>query len=72
MGGFLMYGIGPIHRINGIMDQYVCKNIIKNVLLPFAKDHLALNWVLMQDNNPKHKAKSVIKFLEEEKVCLLD
>ena len=36
--GFLMHGIGLLHTIHGIVDQYVYKDIIKNVLLPYMED----------------------------------
>ena len=70
-GGFSMHGMGPIHKINGIMDQTIYKNIMKNVLLPYSKEYLSLNWIFMQNNDPKHKAKSVMKFFENEKLNLL-
>ena len=66
-----MDGMGPIHKINGIVDQAVYKNIMKDVLLPYSEEYLPLNWIFMQDNDPKHKAKSVTKFFEDEKVNLL-
>ena len=40
-------------------------------LLPYSKQYLPLNKIFMQDNNPKHKAKSVKNFFEDEKVNLL-
>ena len=52
--GFSMHGMGPLHRIHGIMDQYVYKDIIKNVLLPYTKDFLPVTWIFMQDCDPKY------------------
>ena len=58
-GNFSMHGMGPLHRIHGTMDQYVCKDIIKNVLLPYMEDFLPVTWIFMQDCDPMHTAKSV-------------
>ena len=66
-GGFSMYGMGPIHKINGIVDQTIYKNIIKDVLLSYSEEYLPLNWIFMQDKDPKHKAKFVTKSFEDEK-----
>ena len=54
--GFSMHGMGPLHRIHGIKDQYVYEDIIKNVLLPDWEDFLPLTWIFMQNCNPKHMA----------------
>ena len=67
-GGFSMHGMRPLHRIHGIMDQYVYKNIIKNVLLPYTEGFLLVTWIFMQDCDPKHMAKSVQKLWEKEQV----
>ena len=69
-GGFLMHGMGPIHKINGIIDQTIYKNIMKDVLL-YSEEYLPLNQIFMQDNDPKHKAKFFMKFFEDKKVNLL-
>ena len=57
-----MNGTGPIHRITGIMDRFVYLDIIKNVLLPFAKDKMRKNWIYQADNDPKHTALVVKEF----------
>ena len=44
---------------------------MKDVLPLYSEEYLPLNWIFMQDNDPKHKAKSVTKFFEDEKVNLL-
>ena len=71
-GCFSMHGMELLHRIHGIMDQYVYKDMIKNVLLPYTEDFLPVSWIYMQDCDPKHVAKSVQKLLEEEQVQVLD
>ena len=70
--GFSMHGMETLHRIHSIMDQYVYKDIIKNVLLPYTEDFLPVIWIFVQDCNPKHMAKSVQKLLEKKQVQILD
>lgn len=69
--GFSRNGVGPIHHINEIMDQFVFKDILQKVLLPYSEDHLPLNWILQQDNDPKHSAKLVQKWISEQKINLM-
>ena len=35
--------------------------------LPYSEEYLPLNRIFMQDNDSKHKTKSVMKFFENEK-----
>jgi Transposase len=65
-------GLGPIHRIEGIMDQFVYKNIISDVMLPHAKNEMARGWVFQQDIDPKHTVKSVKEFFRAKKIHVLD
>ncbi len=71
-GCFSRDGIGPIHRVEGIMDQYMYKDIINNKMLPHAKDKLPRGWVFQQDNDPKHTAVSVKNFFASKKIRVLD
>lgn len=70
-GCFSRDGVGPIHRIEGIMDQTMYLNIIKTVMLPHAKGKMGRGWVFQQDNDPKHKAKSVADFFTKNKIRVL-
>lgn len=54
---FSYYGVGPIHLINGIMDQHVYVKILDEVMLPYAEYEMPLKWVFQQDNDPKHTSK---------------
>lgn len=64
--------VGPIHLINGIMDQFVYVDIIKNVMLPHAKQKMPRGWILQQDNDPKHRAASVQKFFASNKIRVME
>ena len=51
---FSAYGTGPVHRIHGIMNQHVYRQIMEDVMLPHAEENMPLRWWLQQDNDPKH------------------
>jgi transposase len=71
-GAFSRDGVGPLHRVEGIMDQVMYKNIIGNIMLPHAKDKMRRGWIFQQDNDPKHTAKSVKQFFATKKIRVLD
>lgn len=58
-GSFSGQGIGPIQKVNGIMDRFVYKNILENTMLPYAAEEMPLKWICQQDNDPKHTSKIV-------------
>ena len=61
---FTAAGPGPIHRVEGIMEQTQYRNILQNVLLPFGEE-VGGGWIFQQDNDPKHTARSVKAWMEE-------
>jgi hypothetical protein len=65
-------GSGPIHRINGIMDAQVYRNILTNVLLPYSEDNLPLNWMFQQDNDPKHTSRLVRQWFDDNQINVID
>ena len=66
-GCFFWHGVGPLFKIDGIMDQLVYKKILEDVMEPCSDDNLQLNWIKMHDNDPKHKSKSVTKWIADKK-----
>ena len=70
-GCFSRDGTGPLHRIDGIMEQNQYKEIMKNVMLPHAKDVMPRGWIFQQDNDPKHTAKSLQEFFRVKKVRVM-
>lgn len=47
-------GVGPIHRIDGILDRFGYVNILNNVLRPYAGNNWPQHIIFQQDNDPKH------------------
>lgn len=70
-GCFSGNGIGPIHKINGIMDRFMYKDILANVMLPHASEEMPLRWTFQHDNDPKHTAKCVKEWFVENKINIL-
>lgn len=54
------------------MDQKTYQKILKNVLAPYAEDHLPPNWIFQRDNDPKHKAKGITQWLKDNYIQVLD
>uniref|UniRef100_A0A3Q3WRV3 Tc1-like transposase DDE domain-containing protein n=1 Tax=Mola mola TaxID=94237 RepID=A0A3Q3WRV3_MOLML len=50
---FSYYGVGPIYRIPGIMDQFAYVKILE--------EDMPLKWVFQQDNDPKHTSKRPVQ-----------
>lgn len=71
-GCFSGQGLGPIHKIDGIMDRFIYKNILENIMLPYAEWNMPLKWIFQQDNDPKHTSKVVKKWFKTQKIDMLD
>ena len=64
-GCFSGFGMGPLYKIDGIMDRFEYKNILQTQMLPYVEEHMPLLFTFQHDNDPKHASKLVTKFLEE-------
>lgn len=64
-------GMGPLHRIHGIMDRLVYKDIIQNIMLPYVEEKMPLLFTFQQDNDPKHRSRVVQDFFIKEKINVM-
>jgi transposase len=71
LGCFSGTGVGPLVRIEGIMDAKLYKDILQRQMLRFAKNNSDEDWIFQHDNNPKHTSKLVSKFLDDKGVDVL-
>ena len=71
-GCFTATGFGQLHRIEGIMDQKIYKNILIHHMVPSANSLFGTSpWLFQQDNDPKHTAKTVKKYLANKNINVL-
>lgn len=61
------HGVGPIVKIDGILDQYKYKDILKHTMEPYSGEFLPITWKYMHDNDPKHTSRLVKQWLAEKK-----
>ncbi|GJQ74915.1 hypothetical protein Trydic_g9545 [Trypoxylus dichotomus] len=71
-GCMLWRGVSPLHLINSVMDQHVYKNIMEDIMLPCADEHLPVIWEYVQDNNPEHTAKMVKMWFADNEVDVIE
>ena len=55
--------VGPIYRINGIMDRFVYRDILEEKMFPHVDNNMPLLWIFQQDE-PKHTSKLVKQCFE--------
>lgn len=70
-GCFSWYGVGPIFLISDIMRAADYKDILENIMLPYAEENMPLRWVFQHDNDPKHTSKIVRAWIKDNKVNTL-
>jgi len=71
-GCFSYIGVGPLFWIKETMTKDIYRNILSDVMLPYARQNMAENWIFQQDNDPKHTAKVVRKWFEDNQVTVLE
>lgn len=68
---FSGHGVGPLHRIRGIMDQFMYRDILENIMEPHSEEFLPLTFTFQHDNDPKHSSKLVKKWLNDNKIKVM-
>ncbi len=63
---------GALHKVEGKMNAGQYQQILKQSILPSVKKlKMKRQWILQQDNDPKHKAKSTQEWFKKNKVKVL-
>ena len=71
-GCFSASGTGSIVKVEGKMNQAIYLDILNENILQSANQlNLSNNWFFQHDNDPKHTAKSVKKWLNDKKINVL-
>ena len=71
-GMFSAHGTTPLVRLNTRVNAAVYKNLLEDHVVPIFENSGLNDHIFMQDNAPCHKAKTVLNYLQEKKVELLD
>lgn len=72
VGAFSRDGVGPLVKINGIMDATKYCEILGDNMLPHLLEKMAPNSIFQHDNDPKHSSRLVRKYLSDHDVQVLD
>ncbi|KAI4890787.1 hypothetical protein NFI96_000033 [Prochilodus magdalenae] len=72
-GVFSAKGTGLLHRITGKMDGAMYRTILRDNLLPSARDlKMGRGWVFQHDNDPKHTAKATKDWLKKNHIKVME
>ncbi|XGW24586.1 hypothetical protein V3C99_006203 [Haemonchus contortus] len=71
-GYFRLSGVGPLARIQGNINSAQYRDILENVMLPFANQKLSTRWIFQLDNDPKHTSRLVADFLKSKEISVME
>nr|pir hypothetical protein ZK1251.4 - Caenorhabditis elegans [Caenorhabditis elegans] len=71
-GCFTSTSMGPLRRIQSIMDRFQYENILETTMRPWALQNVGRGFVFQQDNDPKHTSLHVRSWFQRRRVRLLD
>ncbi len=74
-GCFSYYGVGELYKIEERMDAKAYHKILQSQMFPSAKKLFKdqnQKWIFQQDNDPKHKANTIKKYLKNKNQEVLD
>lgn len=69
---FGSHGVGPLYRINGIVDRFVYEEILEKAMLLFACASPRIRYLFQQDNDPKHTFRYIKKWFAKNHVDVMD
>uniref|UniRef100_A0A7I4Z569 DDE_3 domain-containing protein n=1 Tax=Haemonchus contortus TaxID=6289 RepID=A0A7I4Z569_HAECO len=72
MGTFRLSGVGPHVRIQGDMYSAQYKDILENVVLPFANQNMPTRRIFQHDSDPKHTSRLVADFLQSKEINAME
>ncbi|RCN45330.1 hypothetical protein ANCCAN_08631 [Ancylostoma caninum] len=64
--------MGPIHHIKGILDRKAYLDILKKVMLPYARRALGQGFIFQEDNDPKHRSSDVQQWFRRRRITRLE
>ena len=67
-----MLGATPLCVFEGNITSEQYTDILEGHLLPTAQVLYGDNWILQQDNDPKHKARHSQRWFEDKNITVLD
>ncbi|XGW12132.1 hypothetical protein V3C99_013090 [Haemonchus contortus] len=71
-GCFSLSGVGPLVRIQGNMNSAQYKDILENVMFPFAYQNMPTRWIFQHDNDPKNTSRLVADFLQSREINIME
>jgi hypothetical protein len=70
-GCFSANGTGTPHRIQGRMDSLTYRDIINNLMVPYACQNMPPDWIFQHDNDPKHTAGLLTDYFRTKKINVM-
>jgi hypothetical protein len=72
-GCFTASGVGHLHRIDGIMDAKMYKQILIHHMRPSVRDLFGNgHYIFQQDNDPKHTSNTVKTYIRNARLPVMD
>uniref|UniRef100_A0A8R1HUQ9 HTH_Tnp_Tc3_2 domain-containing protein n=1 Tax=Caenorhabditis japonica TaxID=281687 RepID=A0A8R1HUQ9_CAEJA len=71
-GCFSAGSMGPLRRIQGIMDRFQYEDILENTMRLWAFRNVGRAYVFQQDNDPKHSSLHMRNWFHRRRVDVLD
>ena len=71
-GCFSWNGVGSLYRINGIMDRFLYRQILIRQMRPSGRRLIGEDFILAQDNDPKHTSVLCRNYLSNQNIRQLN